>query len=148
MHHSGGGAANTADRPGEARLGLNKRCSRDTTAGSTTKAGASKGGGSDGLGTRIIRRRRAFDGHRDDLFAAEEDKAKCAALLTLFGEVLLGDGREAAELLAVTNDEVHVAIEGHELPDELAAILDGDPHTVVDVLEHLRSLGDRHGGEI
>lgn len=129
-------------------MGLDEGRSRDTTARSTTKAGASKGGGSDGLGTRIIGRRRAFDGHGDDLFATEEDKAKCAALLALVTEVLLGDGREAAELLAVANDEVHVAIEGHELPDELAAILDGDAHTVVDVLEHLRSLGDRHGGEI
>jgi hypothetical protein len=39
-----------------------------------------------------------------------------------------------------------VAIEGHELPHELPAVLDRDAHPVVDELEHLRPLGVRHGG--
>lgn len=39
-----------------------------------------------------------------------------------------------------------MAVEGHELSDELAAVLDGDPHPVVDVLKHLRALRHRHCG--
>jgi hypothetical protein len=37
-----------------------------------------------------------------------------------------------------------VAVEGHELADQLSAVLDGDAHPVVNVLEHLRALGARH----
>ena len=37
-----------------------------------------------------------------------------------------------AELFAVAEDEVHVLIEGHELADKHAAVLDGDAHAIVD----------------
>lgn len=85
--------------------------------------------------------RRALDGHGDDLLAAEEDEAEGAAVLTVVvvGLGALGRG-EFSELLAVVEDEVHVAVEGHELADQLTAVLDGHPHPVVDVLEHLQTL--------
>lgn len=37
-----------------------------------------------------------------------------------------------------------MTVEGHEFADELTAVLDCDPHSVVDVLEHLRTLRHRH----
>lgn len=40
-----------------------------------------------------------------------------------------------------------MAVEGHELPDELAAILDRDAHAVVDELKHLGALRHRHCGD-
>jgi hypothetical protein len=39
-----------------------------------------------------------------------------------------------------------VAVEGHELAHELAAVLDRHAHAVVDELEHLGALRVRHGG--
>ena len=39
-----------------------------------------------------------------------------------------------------------MAVEGHELADQLTAVLDGDSHSVVDVLKHLRTLRHRHLG--
>ena len=41
------------------------------------------------------------------------------------------------ELLAVAEDEVHVLVEGLELPDEGARVLQDDAHPVVDVLRQL-----------
>jgi len=82
----------------------------------------------------------------NDLLAAEEEKAKHAALLAVSRGLGRLGGREAAELLAVAEDEVHVAVERHELAHELAPVLDHHPHAVVDELEHLGALRVRHGG--
>lgn len=105
------------------------------------------------LGAGVVWGRWALDGHRHDLLAAEEDEAEGPAVLALL--VGFGGGirvrvrgflrrGQLSKLLAVAEDEVHVAVEGHELPDELAAVLDRDAHAVVDVLEHLGSLRHRH----
>ena len=82
----------------------------------------------------------------DDESAAEEDEAEGAAVLPVGGVRGLGalGGGELPELLAVAEDEVHVAVEGHELAHQLTAVLDGDPHAVVDVLKHLGALRHRH----
>ena len=52
----------------------------------------------------------------------------------------VGDGTGGhffPELLAVAEDEVHVLVEGLELPDEGARVLQDDAHPVVDVLRQL-----------
>ena len=52
----------------------------------------------------------------------------------------MGDGTDGhffPELLAVAEDEVHVLVEGLELPDEGARVLQDDAHPVVDVLRQL-----------
>lgn len=150
LHHAGGGAADSADRAGESGLGLDDGGGRDTSTGSTSDAGACQSGGTDGLGAGLFRRRRALDGHGDDLLAAEEDEAERAAVLAVgaFGWLLALGRRKLAELLTVAEDEVHVAVEGHEFSDELATVLNGDTHTVVDVLKHLGTLRHRHFGKI
>lgn len=38
-------------------------------------------------------------------------------------------------------DDVHVLVKGHELPDELAAVMQYQSHAVVNVLLHLTALG-------
>lgn len=50
---------------------------------------------------------------------------------------------DLTELVAVTEDEVHVLIEGLEGADEDAAVLQDAPHAVVDVLQHLAALSHR-----
>ena len=47
------------------------------------------------------------------------------------------------ELVAVTEDEVHVFVEGLEGADEDAAVLQDAPHPEVDVLQHLAALSHR-----
>lgn len=130
---------------------MDERRGRDAAAGSSADARASEGGGRRGLGTGFIGRRGAFHGHGYDLLAAEENEAERATVLSLLRRATAGlfgalGGGELAEFLAVSENEVHVAIEGHELADEHTAVLDGDAHAIVDVLEHLRSLRHRHGG--
>ena len=94
-------------------------------------------------------RRGTLDGQRDHLLATQEDEPE-APLLKL---VALGKRRgvgvslgllDGAELLAVTEHKVHVFVKGHEGPDQRPAVLDGDPHAVVDVVQHLALLGKRH----
>jgi len=73
----------------------------------------------------------------------EEDKTKHATILTIGGLLAL-DRRKLAELLAVTENEIRVAVKRHEFSDELVSILNGGAHLVVDVLEHLRTLTHQH----
>lgn len=47
------------------------------------------------------------------------------------------------ELVAVTQDQVHVFVEGLEGPDEDAPVLQDAPHPEVDVLQHLAALSHR-----
>ena len=47
------------------------------------------------------------------------------------------------ELVAVTEDEVHVFVEGLERPDEDPSVLQDAPHPEVDVLQHLAALSHR-----
>ncbi|KAK7259616.1 hypothetical protein RIF29_25226 [Crotalaria pallida] len=44
------------------------------------------------------------------------------------------------ELLAIIEDKVHVAVEGHELSNELMVVLDRDVHAIIDELKDLRTL--------
>lgn len=150
LHHARGGAAHTADRAGEAWLSLDDGSGRDTSSGGSANTRAGESGGADCLGAGLFRRRRALDGHGDDLLAAEEDEAERAAVLAVasFGWFLALGRRKFAELLAIAEDEVHVAVEGHEFSDELTTVLNGDTHTVVDVLKHLGTLRHRHFGKI
>lgn len=146
LHHARSRAANAANWAGETRLGLDNGSRRNTSSGGTTDAGACKRGGTDGLRAGLFRRRWTLDGHGDDLLAAEKDKAERAAVLTVAtvsGLLALGR-RKLAELLTVAEDKVHVSVECHEFSDELASILNGDAHSVVDVLEHLGTLRHRH----
>lgn len=47
------------------------------------------------------------------------------------------------ELVAVTQDQVHVFVEGLEGANEDAAVLQDAPHPEVDVLQHLTALTHR-----
>lgn len=47
------------------------------------------------------------------------------------------------ELVTVTQDQVHVLVEGLEGADEDAAVLQDAPHPEVDVLQHLAALSHR-----
>lgn len=145
LHHTRRGPTHAADRPSKARLCLYERRCRNPSAGSAANAGSRQGGSADSLGAGLFGRRWALHSHGDDLFSAEEDKAECASVLALLVAGLLAfGGGKFAELLAVAEDEVHVAVEGHELPHQLPPVLDCDPHPVIDVLEHLRTLRHRH----
>jgi len=53
-------------------------------------------------------------------------------------------GFDGAELFAVAQDQVHVLVEGHERADQPATILHGDLHAVIDEVQHLTTLGERH----
>lgn len=57
-----------------------------------------------------------------------------------------GDLLDLAELVAVTQDEVHVLVEGLEGADEDAAVLQDAPHPEVNVLQHLAALPHRLDG--
>lgn len=50
---------------------------------------------------------------------------------------------DLSELVAVTQNEVHVLIESFKRPDEYPTILQNTAHPVVDVLKHLTALPDR-----
>lgn len=63
-------------------------------------------------------------------------KNQCATIKRL---VLL----DLSELVAVTQDEVHMLIKCFKRPDEYATILQNTAHPVVDVLKHLTALTDR-----
>lgn len=139
LHHSGSGSTDAADGARKTRLSLNEWGSRNSSAGSAANAGSSHSSGVNGLGSGLFGRGWTLDSHGNDFFAAEEDEAECATVLALLVVVgfLSFSRRKLAELLAVAEDEIHVAVEGHKLADQLAAVLDCDPHPVVDVLEHL-----------
>lgn len=47
------------------------------------------------------------------------------------------------ELVAITQDQVHVFVEGFERADEDPAVLQDAPHPEVDVLQHLAALPHR-----
>lgn len=145
LHHAGSGATNTADGTGETGLSLNNGGGRDSSSGGASNSGAGECSGAGGLGAGLFRRRRTLNSHGDDLLAAEEDEAEGAAVFTVGVSGFLAlSRRKFTKLLAVAEDEVHVAVEGHEFSDELTTVLDGDAHAVVDVLEHLGTLGHRH----
>jgi len=147
LHHARGRTAHAPNRARETGLGLEERASGHTASGGASDASAGERATASGrLDAGLVRRGRALDGHGDDLLAAEEEEAERPPLLALAGGLGGLGGRELAELLAVAEDEVHVAIEGHEFPHELSSVLDRHAHPVVDELEHLRPLGVRHGG--
>lgn len=50
---------------------------------------------------------------------------------------------DLSELVAVTQDEVHVFIERFKRPDEDPTVLQYTAHPVVNVLKHLTALSDR-----
>jgi len=52
---------------------------------------------------------------------------------------------DATIFLHITEHHIHMFIKGHELTDELAAVIDNEAHSIVEVLLHLTSLG-RHCG--
>ena len=70
-----------------------------------------------------------------DILPPEQDEPQHSLLLPLRGLGRLG--LQLAELLAVAKDDVHVLVEGLELPDEGARVLQDDAHPVVDVLRQL-----------
>jgi hypothetical protein len=148
LHHARGRTADSPYGPSKPRSGLEHRAGGQPAPGGAADSRSGKRSSHcGGLGAGLVGRRRALDGHGDDLLAAEQEEAERAALLAVAGGGLGGlGGREAAELLAVAEDEVHVAVEGHELAHELAAVLDRHAHAVVDELEHLGALRVRHGG--
>jgi hypothetical protein len=147
LHHAGGGSTDAAHRASEPRSRLEQRAGGHTASSGAADAGAGEcSARRRSLGARFVGRRRALDGHGDDLLAAEKEEAERAALLAVARGLGGLGGREAAELLAVAEDEVHVAVERHELAHELAPVLDRHPHAVVDELEHLGALRVRHGG--
>jgi hypothetical protein len=138
LHHAGGGSTHAAHRASEPRSCLEQRAGGHTASSGAADAGAGEcSARRRSLGARFVGRRRALDGHGDDLLAAEKEEAERAALLAVARGLGGLGGREAAELLAVAEDEVHVAVERHELAHELAPVLDRHPHAVVDELEHL-----------
>lgn len=47
------------------------------------------------------------------------------------------------ELIAITQDQVHVFVKGFERADEDPAVLQDAPHPEVDVLQHLAALPHR-----
>lgn len=49
---------------------------------------------------------------------------------------------DLSELVAVTQDEVHVFVKGFESPDEDTTVLQDAPHPEVDVLQHLTTLSN------
>lgn len=51
---------------------------------------------------------------------------------------------QLSELFAVSEDEVHVFVEGLEGPNEGSRVLKDDPHPVVQVLVHLVAPADSH----
>jgi len=50
-------------------------------------------------------------------------------------------------LLDITEHHVHMFVKGHELTDELAAIVYDETHSIVEVLLHLTSLRRHDWGE-
>lgn len=146
LHHPWRGPADSPDRPGKPRLGLDEGRGRHASPRGPAHTWPGRDGALFGAG--VVGGRRALDGHGDDLLAAEEDEAEGAALLAISGGgpvrgVFLVRG-EAAEFFAVAEDEVHVAVESHEFAHQLAAVLDRHSHSVVYELQHLRPLRHRH----
>lgn len=50
---------------------------------------------------------------------------------------------DLSELVAVTQDEVHMLVESFKRPDEYPPVLQYTAHPVVNVLKHLTALSDR-----
>lgn len=147
LHHSRSGPTNTTNRTSKSGLGLNQRPSRNPSPSATTNTGPGNAiCSSSCLDTGFIGRRRTLNSHGDNFFATEEEKAESAAILALFFRAL--SRWKLPELLAISENEVHVAIESHEFSDQLTAVLDRDPHPIIDVLKHLGSFGHRHLGWI
>lgn len=87
-------------------------------------------------------RGRSFYRHGNQILSSQQDQSQDPFLLSLrLFRVLRLD---LPELVAVTEDEVHVFIEGLEGPDEDATVLQDAPHPEVDVLQHLAALTHRH----
>jgi hypothetical protein len=146
LHHAGGGSTNPTYRTSEPRSCLEQRAGGHTAPSGAADARAGEGSARRrGLGAGLVGRWWALDGHGYYLLAAEEEEAERAALLAFTGSLGGLGGREAAKLLAIAEDEVHVAVERHELAHKLAPVLDRHPHAVVDELEHLGALRVRHG---
>jgi hypothetical protein len=119
----------------------NCRRRRNTSPSSTTNSRTSHSSSINSFGARFFRRRRTFNSHGNNLFAAEEEKAECAAVFTVtVGGFLTFYRWKFAKLFAVAENEIHVAVEGHELSDELTTVLNCYAHTVVDVLKHFGTL--------
>lgn len=88
----------------------------------------------------------SLNGQRDDVPAAQQDKPEDALLLSFWQFRVLR--LDLTELLAVPQDEVHVFVERLERSDEGPRILQDNPHPIVQELDHLVVLADRHFGWI
>lgn len=51
-----------------------------------------------------------------------------------------------SKLFTVSQDQIHVFVKGFKSANENPTILQNDSHSVVDMLEHLIILADRHFG--
>lgn len=90
----------------------------------------------------FLRRWWSLHGQRYNVPAAEQYKSEDALLLSLWQFRVLR--LDLTELLAVPQDEVHVLVECLKRPDEGPRILQDDPHPIVQELDHLVVLADRH----
>ncbi len=136
-HHGGRGAAHAPDRTGQARGGAHG------SAASRSATHAHAAGSQIGhLGDVVLVDGRALHGHGHDVLAPEQDEAEDALLLALrrLGRL----GLELPELLAISQDEVHVLVERLEGANEGARVLQDDPHAVVDVAAHLVAPAHHH----
>lgn len=75
LHHAGCRPTNATDRTSKARLCLNERSSGNPTASCSANAGTRNGMSRNSLSSRFFRRRRTLNGHRNNLFTTEENKA-------------------------------------------------------------------------
>lgn len=133
LHHPRSRPTKATNWPSKSRLSLNQWPCRNTSSRRTTHPRSRNSIRSrSSLQAGLVWRRWALNGHGDDLFAAEEDEAKRSAVFALF----LGSlrRRKLPELFTVAENEIHVAVKGHELADQLTAILDRDSHPIIDVL--------------
>ena len=67
--------------------------------------------------------------HAHDALSSQDNEAQCALLLLLFALLPLGDN--LAKLFAISQDQIHVFIKGHEFSNKLAAIVQCHPHAVI-----------------
>lgn len=78
-----------ANRTRKSRLGLGERGCRNTSPSKAACIETGQCSGAGGLGAGLFLRRRALNGHGDDLFVAEKDEAKGAMVFPVLLLVVL-----------------------------------------------------------
>nr|PNR57927.1 hypothetical protein PHYPA_004921 [Physcomitrium patens] len=129
LHHPRGRPAHSSRRPCQPWLSLVQRCSRDSTPCGTPHPGTSRG--SCGcFRPGLVRWRGPLHRHRNHLLPAQKQQPQRPPLFPLLLSFPLLR-RHASQLLAITQHQVHVAIECHELANQLPPVLYRHPHTPV-----------------